>query len=78
MGRDKWDHIHNRNLLGNIREKIEGGTAADKTCEQLEAATGLKVLCFRTLRGLGRSAAPTCLPDAGRYSRGLSDRAQGL
>ena len=77
MGGNKWDRIHNVSSLGDIHEKIKAGTAADKVCEQLEAAASRKV-CFRTLRGLGRSAAPTCLPDAGRYSRGLSDRAQGL
>jgi hypothetical protein len=49
MGRDKWDRIHNVNSLGDIHEKIEAGTAADRACEQLEAATGLKVEHLRRI-----------------------------
>jgi hypothetical protein len=36
-------------IAGDIYERVEAGTAVDKACEQLEAATGLKVEHLRRI-----------------------------
>jgi hypothetical protein len=66
MGGNKWDRIHNVSSLGDIHEKIKAGTAADKVCEQLEAATGLKVLSERIVRGLPACPMQDAMREASR------------